>query len=993
MFKQRVSTRSSDTPIKYFKLSNPLPNGIRIVFVSLLLSLGMQSAAFAELAAIQQAKQVGDSFRETYPFHLQVVGLTAPLIDQSRVLIISEPPPHISPEYFLSIVDSIRGEAFVRTNRVGYDGWVRDAVLALPPLSEDKLAFLLTRLHRDLYGTSYKANAVLLPIKPPPANNRSLDLSVSVGDLNNWLNNKELKFTPAIGGSARPISEMLSSRQSGVFISNQRGLVIWSIPRNQDISEYRAEARQFFLDSDLIVGAIANSRQLAIIARERAEPLLRLPPLRFETALTLASEKNDELGQSYERTQLFAGRLSNKADWAPIYLSNSLVNTEFGSLLNITDQLLKSWSLDGAIEYINFEYPKPSKWAAFPRPMQALFKERKIDSILFNWNTEGVGYVAPLGENEFFAINRSGALPITYGFKDKSAQNYEMVAYDYFSRLGNPDLARVVQYTSLYQIFRKFGINTKQSAIQGTLLPGNKVLALEAARLLTRLQISSVNDFAKYMQMQVDKGEISQQGANVVKKLILDDKKIIEKLVNSINQGKIRWHGEAIAALAAGIASPRTSIANIKDASLRKWVVSTYYLITDPEINWFINYFFEIDKVKDRYVESLSQDSNTWIKTPSIVLSKNIVNDSIVGVGGHNLDSKLTRLRASSKVPAGKIGLVREGSDIVILYNPKDIGRIHSLSRKFEVGRTTATTEAKVRNLVNNLERSLIETSGKPRPLEQVLSLPPASTSTQSRGLTPILEPPTASPPLGWGLLDRPLTPDEIQRLLTSDQLAPRSIIIERSPNGFAVLRSGTNQVVEARTITSFYDEVLPQFMRSIPDGDPPIKIYLNGFTPDEAQALTLTPSLRQKAQQVSFRQGSNFSENVALLKRPYNWDRAIIKEVKVDSFSIGSTTGYRGIIDIEIPSVIPNRPSLGMRIVALFKELPKEIADKFAAIVQRVLNRPGPQVRTANQIAFDIHLKLRKEFPDINLSVQMEAGDIYITQQVRTGNLARARR
>ena len=131
----------------------------------------------------------------------------------------------------------------------------------------------------------------------------------------------------------------------------------------------------------------------------------------------------------------------------------------------------------------------------------------------------------------------------------------------------------------------------------------------------------------------------------------------------------------------------------------------------------------------------------------------------------------------------------------------------------------------------------------------------------------------------------------------------------------------------------------------------------------------------------------------MALLKRPYNWDRAIIKEVKVDSFSIGSTTGYRGIIDIEIPSVIPNRPSLRMRIVALFKELPKEIVDKFAAIVQRVLNRPGPQVRTAKQIAFDIHLKLRKEFPDINLSVQMEAGDIYITQQVRTGNLARARR
>jgi hypothetical protein len=976
MFKQRVSTRSFDTPRKYFKLSNPLPKIIGIVFVSLLLSLGMQSAAFAVLAAIEQAGQVGDSFRETYPFHLQVVGLTSPLKDQSRVLIISEPPPHISPEYFQSIVDSIGGEAFTRTNRIGYDGWVKDAVLALPPLSEDKLAFLLTRLHRDLYGTSYKANAVQLPIKPPPANNRSLDLSVSVGDLNNWLNNKELKFTPTIGGTARPISEILSTKQSGVFISNQRGLVVWSIPRNQDLAKYRAEARQFFLDSDLIVGAIANNHQLVIVARERTESLLRLPPLRFETALTLAAERSDELGQSYERNQLFAGNLSDTTDWAPIYLSNSLIDTEFGSLLNITDQVLKSWSMNGDIQYVNFsKYPKPQRFPQFPQAIRVLIK--KAGAFLFNWNTAGVGYTTPIQPYEFYALNKTGSLPITYGAKSESVKAYEEIAYNYFSELDNPDLARVVQYTALYQIFRQFSIGTKELSIQKSPSSGAKVLEVEANLVLEKILVMSPNEYSKKLQNTLGRFNLSRQTEDTLRDSF-------ENLYKLINQGKSRWGMSAIHTLSKMIAAPRTFSLKNNDPNFKKWLFSSYEVVaTYPEI---LHELLEVDieNLKERYVKGFDTNSNDWIKTPSIVLSKDVGSNAIIG--GHNLDSTLTQLQSSSNVSIGKVRLVKgRGTEPVILYNPNDLSRIHPLVRRLATERITTND---VKSITNSLEKALRETPSS-RPLAQALDLP-STYPTKIRGLPPALKPPTANPPLGWGLRDKPLTPDEIQRLLAGDQLSPRSIIIERSPNGFAVLRSGTNQVVEARTITSFYDEVLPQFMRSIPDGDPPIKIYLNGFTPDEAQALTLTTSLRQKAQQVSFREGSNFPENVALLNRPYNWDGAIIKEVKIDRFSDGSASGYRGIIDIEIPSVISTRPSLRMRIVTSLKKLSKKVADQIAAIVQKVLSRSTPQTRTVNQIAFDIHKELRKEFPDIDLGVQIEAGDIYITQPVRSDHLAR---
>jgi hypothetical protein len=943
------------------------------VFVSLVLSLGKQSSAFAVLAAIEQAKQVGDSFRETYPFHIQIVGLTSSLRDKSRVLIISEPPPQISPDYFQSLANSIGGRADIRTNRIGYDGWVRDAVLALPPLSDDKLSSFLTRLHQDLYGTSYKANVVQLPIKPPPANNRSLNLSVSAGDLNNWFSSKDLKFTPIIGGDARSISAILSSRQSSVFISNQRGLVVWSIPRNQDLAKYRAEARQFFLDSDLIVGAIANDRQLAIIARERTEPLLRLPPLRFETALTLAAERSDELGQSYERNQLFAGKLSDNTDWAPIYLSNSLIDTEFGSLLNITDQLLKSWSMNGEIQYINFnKYPKPQQFPKFPQPIKVLSK--KAGSFLFNWNTAGVGYTTPVQPYEFYALNKTGALPITYGAKTESVKAYEQVAYNYFSKLDNPDLARVVQYTALYQIFRQFGIISKGSLIQKSLSPGSKVLEKEANFALEKLLVLPQSEYSKKLQVTLGKYDLTSQAASTLRVKF-------ENLYQIVNQGKTRWKNNAINELSKMTAFPQTFKSKSDDLNFKKWLFLSYEKLNEADSQILHKLLdINIESIKISYTEKLNVDSNSWIKTPSIVISQDIGSNR--GIGGHNLNSTLTQLRASSEVPIGKVRLVRgSGTEPVILYNPRDLSRIHPLVRRLATERITTTD---VKSITNSLEKALKETPPN-RPLAQALDLPPTY-STQVRGLSLALEPPTASPLLGWGLRKTSLTPDELQRL----SIDPRSIIIEPSPNGFALLRSGTNQPVQASTIDIFYNEVLPQFIRSIPDSDLPIKIYLHGFTSDEAKALTLTGSLRQKAQQVSFRRGSNFSENIALLNRLYNWDSAVIKEAKIEPFSIGSESGYRAIIDIEVVSKITNRPSFRMRVIASFKKFSKLISDKFTAIIQKVLNRSTVQTRTVNQIVDEIYKDLRKEFPDVDLGVQIEAGDIYITQPVQSDHLVR---
>ena len=61
-----------------------------------------------------------------------------------------------------------------------------------------------------------------------------------------------------------------------------------------------------------------------------------------------------------------------------------------------------------------------------------------------------------------FATGKTGALPVTYGpelsgdrdMKTGHLPEFETKAYDYFADLRDPNLARVVQYTLIYQMFR-----------------------------------------------------------------------------------------------------------------------------------------------------------------------------------------------------------------------------------------------------------------------------------------------------------------------------------------------------------------------------------------------------------------------------------------------------------------------------------------------------------------------------------------------------------
>ena len=383
------------------------------LFRRALFTLLLAATAFPQTpnhdSAAPRPGPVWSQFRKSHPYHIQAVALSEPDPAGERTLIVSEPPPHVTLDS-LRALSPLLSSPKVETQHIGFDGWVKDVTYRLPALSDRDLTTLVDRLHYHLFGTTYKAYTI--PIDAPPAAPLSaINVRVPASALNAWLVRSRETFRPIFGGVPSTVSALLLRGRSGVFLSDSPGFVVWIVPRKADLRDYTREARQFAVDSDLVLGAIGGASHVAIVARERVEPVSVLPPLRAETIMLLASVDSASLSQSYERRNFFAGRTRlQRLDWAPIYLSDSLIDTEYGSLLNITDQLLKSWSNNGTVHYLGFEYPSPSKWA-FPKPVIDMLG---VSSLTFNWNTKGAGYTVNLAGAKILAMNRTGALPVSY---------------------------------------------------------------------------------------------------------------------------------------------------------------------------------------------------------------------------------------------------------------------------------------------------------------------------------------------------------------------------------------------------------------------------------------------------------------------------------------------------------------------------------------------------------------------------------------------------
>lgn len=466
----------------------------------------------------------------------------------------------------------------------------------------------------------------------------------------------KLRFTPLLGGDEVTCDAILREGRSGIFLSQPSGVVLWSLPRSQAIDGLSTQIREFALDTDMVVGAVARGDQLVIVGRERTTDVSRLPPLRAETVLLLASAKEDELKQSYERTVMLAGKahdpLNGEEDWAPILLSPRLIDTEYGSLLNVTDQLLKSWSESGGVRYVNFRYPAP----AVSYPFEGgVMKHLGADEVTYNWNTKGAGYVDTTGPYQIFALNRTAALPIDYlAMGRPNVQQAEDAAYDWYAGLSDPNLIRVVHYAALYQIFHHFGVHAAMAEPKAT-------QPFDVLEEPTESFLHEIADYDDHKMALL----ASVAGPGVMEDIVQPAHEALKAA--EAGNGPFSLQQIAIACTDRAKAVSILQSASAADVRMLEELLSKLREFSNAP-------WFEDDKTEamQLYRMSDTQHPGTWIRTPSIVEST-----TKGGIGGHNLGSKVTLLESDGSVAAGTVS-VRDAADgqRVIHFNPADEARV-----------------------------------------------------------------------------------------------------------------------------------------------------------------------------------------------------------------------------------------------------------------------------------------------------------------------------
>lgn len=410
--------------------------------------------------AYEDLAKIHSDFRKNFKHHFQAVGL-AEYPDSSYIFVVSEPGPQVSTEDIKNIFSKFNCDFQIKQHKIGYDGFAKDMLVIVGKATEDNMTHLKNNLHSILYFSPYKSerSTITLPIKHCRQyfSESNLNYEISLAELNKWFIEENELFIDTCGNTFS-INEALNNNKYGVFFSKNTGFAAWIINKQKDLDKQKQNIRQFTLDADLILGAFSNDNKLVIIGRERESSIFELPPLNVETILLLASVQESELSQSLDITDLLAGKMNNNKDWCPTYLSKELENTEFGHLLTITDILLKDWSEHGNLKYEEYDYPKPK---SYPFNM-SLFKKLGIQELVYNWNTKNAMIFIEMSNYNIYSLNRTGALPVSY-FNSQEDEisvggDYEQQAYTYFANINNTDLARVVQYQTLYTLFKNNNI-------------------------------------------------------------------------------------------------------------------------------------------------------------------------------------------------------------------------------------------------------------------------------------------------------------------------------------------------------------------------------------------------------------------------------------------------------------------------------------------------------------------------------------------------------
>jgi hypothetical protein len=858
------------------------------------------AARTAETAELQKALEaraetaatprdaLAKGFRETFPFHTQVLALSSPAADHSRTLIISEPPPDLTLGEVLAPLAKVLRNHVVHSTDVGHDGWVKDVVASISGSDAD-ISFALSVENRRIFGTSYKSYVLPLPAKRSVAAS-NLDLNVTAAELQQWLTS-DAPFSPVEGGTTVKPSEIVQTTAAKVYVSRSPGLVAWWLPKEVAVSDCRVQVRQFAMDSDLVIGAAAKATGVLILGRERRVPVDLLPPLRYETVELLAAVQRGskgQLAQSYERDHPFAGRISDGRDWAPILLSPELIDTEYGSLLNVTDQLLKGWSNAGQTHYTGFKYPSPGH---YPFGTDPIDQKLATNSLVYNWNTKGAGYVVSTVEGKLFAMNRAGALPVTYipeGMDSKHVEpevtSAEDTAYEYFARMSDPNLVRVVQYAAMYQIFSAFDVKNRRIAKQDTSFQSTRLEEM-TGQLSTDLKNASDEELRR----------IAHELAPVFPKVLTR-------------------RGET-----PEIAVERNLTAYRLDGTR-----------SSPVVEVVLSLYADRQELPKNYAKEVGARSSAWIHTPVVVISWNDNNtDEVrrgISIGGHNLDAKITDLALSRDVATVKVaedGSIQLNEEL----GPEARSLVRTAARYGD--ESPAELEARLQKLLADVPKT------PPRAIETALDL----------AHSPVFEPPGLTPVagaaergsvrlVGWGRPRIGVIPKEIARM---DADSAATVIVERNSEAIYLRHSADEAPIEAFTVEDATDAVATLLRRDIAQGRE-LHIELRGFKEEEGIGFARSCQVRATDENIP-------AEVSALVRDETLGDDALraIREEQFDFSKVKIEVGtleelpneLRQTMNIEVPKMDGSEPGRGVIDLAFDKATPRSVISRICDAIK----------------------------------------------------------
>ncbi|MDR1345092.1 MAG: hypothetical protein LBK03_00110 [Bacteroidales bacterium] len=609
-------------------------------------------------------------FRRHFRLHYQTLAMGV-FADSSRLLLISEPPPYFELDSIRTLFVKFTHSIETRYHRMGYDGRVTDILISIANATTENMQNIIKALAKQLYLSDYKAFAMPLPVEKKRAYfaKETLDYQISLDEFNQWfLKDKELFVSQKDTIETDSIQSIFTQRKRGVFFSKIPGFIAWAIPKKGDLGEYVHDIRQFTLDADLILGALADSATLIIIGREREAPLYELPPLNVESVLLLASITEKELSQSLDVNDFMAGKMPNGHDWCPTYLSKELENTEIGHLLTITDILLKDWSENGSIQEAYYRYPEPNYYP-FDRP---LFRKLGLNELVYNWNTDNAMYAIDLENVTIYTPNHTGALPVSYfNSQERSisiGHRYELQAYHYFATLNNTDLARVVQYTTLYQLFTdneiyySGNIHSSPPKNKAYLLYKPVLRLLGVFKNMSSKEITCFADtlshiqFRDYQNKQVDEAMLRNENDYHFTYSATDRDRIYQDIKGHTTQQIAQeFYGmrqllnglseENLQRLAKYLSYPRGfRLQNRTDYTLYLQARQTNQLLRTIGKNHLPLLHIDLNEVKNFYVNNLASSSARYLKTPSIIITYN----DMLTTGGHNLSSRISRVKSTA---------------------------------------------------------------------------------------------------------------------------------------------------------------------------------------------------------------------------------------------------------------------------------------------------------------------------------------------------------